>query len=252
MRLLNTVWTLSRILLHILRYLGLMLMQALHHGRHWSLTPGGKLAIQNWALQLCVILKIDIQVEGEHSAETVLLVANHISWLDILALATLYPYSFLAKSEIRSWPVVGFIAASSGTLFIKRHSVSGLKHAVRDVTERLQQGRSVCLFPEGTTVANGINPFKSGLFATAAEAGVSVQPVVIQYLQDDAAYVNDDHFVSHLIRQAGKHIIHVKLRFLPPFAAAGDRRELARQAQAQIAAHLAQAASLEPAKQALG
>lgn len=238
MRSLNTVWTLSRIVFHILRYLGLMLIQALRHGRHWSLSNSGKQAIQTWAKQLCAILKIDIQLQGEPPTQTVLLVSNHISWLDILALATLYPYSFLSKSELRRWPVIGFIAASSGTLFIKRHSVSGLKHALRDVTRRLQQGRSVCLFPEGTTIANGMNPFKSGLFDTALQAGVPIQPVAIEYLQDDAAYVDDDHFVSHLIRQAGKQTIHVKLHFLPMLEARGDRRELARQAQAMIAAEL--------------
>ncbi|MDH5184294.1 MAG: 1-acyl-sn-glycerol-3-phosphate acyltransferase [Gammaproteobacteria bacterium] len=239
MRFLNTVWTLSRISLHIVRCFGMMLGQFIRHGRHWSLNDAGKQAIQQWMSRLCVILGVEVEVEGEVSEKTVLMVCNHISWLDIIVLSSHYPYSFLSKAEIKHWPIVGLLAASSGTLFIKRHSLSGLKHAVADVGRRLKQGRSVCLFPEGTTTAQGVQPFKSGLFVTAAQAGVAVQPVAIEYLQEDAAYVDDDHFLSHLLKQAGKHTIHVRLRFLPPIQADGDRRNIAQQAQAVIAETLA-------------
>lgn len=239
MRFLNTVWTLSRISLHIVRCLGMMLGQILRHGRHWSLKETGKHAIQKWMMQLCQILGLEVEVEGDISDQTVLMVCNHISWLDIIVLSSHYPYSFLSKSEIRRWPIIGFLAYSSGTLFIRRHSVSGLKHAVRDVSKRLQQGRSVCLFPEGTTNDGGVQPFKSGLFTTATEAGVAVQPVAIEYLHDDAAYVDDDHFLRHLLKQAGKHSIHVRLRFLPPIQAEGDRRDIALRAQTVIAQTLA-------------
>ena len=238
MRFLITVWTLSRIALHIIRCFIMILGQLLRYGRNWSLKETGKQAIRKWMLQLCDILGVEVEVEGEASAQTVLMVSNHISWLDIIVLSSHYPYSFLAKSEIRRWPIVGFLTHSSGSLFIKRHSVSGLKHAVADVTQRLQQGRSVCLFPEGTTIANGINPFKSGLFVTAHEAGVPVQPVAISYMQEDAAYVDDDHFIGHLLKQAGKEKIHVKLKFLAAIDSHADRRGMAEQARDEIAAHL--------------
>lgn len=238
MRFLNTVWTLSRISLHIVRCFGMVLGQYIRHGRDWSLKTEGKQAIKKWMSQLCGILDVEVEVEGEVSEQTVLMVSNHISWLDIIVLSSHYPYSFLAKSEIRRWPIVGFLTKTSGSLFIKRHSVSGLKHAVRDVSQRLQQGRSVCLFPEGTTIAKGINPFKSGLFITAHQAGVPIQPAAIEYLQEDAAYVDDDHFISHLLKQAGKHTIHVRLRFLPLIDSHDDRQTMAKQAQTLISQHL--------------
>lgn len=239
MRFLNTVWTLSRISLHIVRCFGMILGQLLRNGRHWSLKESGKQAIRKWMAGLCTILGLEVEVDGEVSEQTVLMVCNHISWLDIIVLSSHYPYSFIAKSELRRWPIVGFLTHSSGSLFIKRHSVSGLKNAVADVTERLQQGRSVCLFPEGTTYDSGVQPFKSGLFVTAHQADVPVQPVAIEYLQDDAAYVDDDHFVTHLLKQASKHTIHVRLKFLPAIDSHSDRRVMAEQAQAMIAENLA-------------
>lgn len=238
MRFLNTVWTLSRISLHIVRCFGMILGQYIRHGRDWSLKDKGKQAIRKWMAQLCAILDVEVEVEGEVSEQTVLMVSNHVSWLDIIVLSSHYPYSFLAKSEIRRWPIVGFLTSTSGSLFIKRHSVSGLKHAVRDVSQRLQQGRSVCLFPEGTTAVNAIHPFKSGLFATAHQANVAIQPAAIEYLQEDAAYVDDDHFLRHLLKQAGKHTIHVRLKFLPLIDSHGDRRKMAEQARAAIASQL--------------
>ena len=238
MRFLNTVWTLSRISLHIVRCFAMVLGQYIRHGRDWSLKDEGKQAIRIWMTQLCAILDVEVEVEGEVSEQTVLMVSNHVSWLDIIVLSSHYPYSFLAKSEIRRWPIVGFLTRTSGSLFIKRHSVSGLKHAISDVSQRLQQGRSVCLFPEGTTAVNAINPFKSGLFVTAHQADVPIQPAAIEYLQEDAAYVDDDHFISHLLKQAGKHTIHVRLKFLPPIDSHGDRRKMAEQARAAIASQL--------------
>lgn len=228
-----------RIVLHIFSGIFQELYYRLRYGHQWFMHKRGRDAIQAWMRKLLRIMRIEVKTRGELPAETVLLVSNHITWLDIIVLSSTYPYSFLSKSEVRSWPLIGALSAMSGTLFIRRSDVRSLKTSIRIIRDRLHHGRSVSMFPEGTTYADGLGPFKTGLFAAAIEAQVKVQPVAIRYLKNgeldrSAAYVDDDNFVINLIRQAGKTGLSVELEFLPTIAPNCDRRELAQLAHAAI------------------
>jgi 1-acyl-sn-glycerol-3-phosphate acyltransferase len=239
MRIPLTAWTLARIVLHILAGIVREVMFRLRYGPQWYLRPGGRNAIQAWMQGVLRILRIKVKVHGRLPKETVLLVSNHITWLDIIVLSSTYPYSFLSKSEVRRWPLIGALSAMSGTLFIRRDDVRSLKTSIHTIRDRLRQGRSVSMFPEGTTRAEGLGPFKTGLFAAAIEAQVNVQPVVIRYLRNgkpdrSAAYIDDDNFMINLAQQAGKKGLVVELYFLDSITPNCDRRELAQHAHMAI------------------
>jgi len=239
MEVLRGSWTMARIVLHIFTGITRELFFRLRYGRHWFMCRRGRNAIQAWMRDLLHIMRIEVKTKGTLPRETVLLVSNHITWLDIIVLSSTYPYSFLSKSEVHSWPLIGALSAMSGTLFIRRSDVRSLKTSIRIIRDRLCHGRSVSMFPEGTTYAEGLGPFKTGLFAAAIEAQVKVQPVAIRYLRNgevdrSAAYVDDDNFIVNLMRQAGKTGLSVELQFLPTIAPNCDRRELAQQAHTVI------------------
>jgi 1-acyl-sn-glycerol-3-phosphate acyltransferase len=167
------------------------------------------------------------------SSEAVFLVANHISWLDIVALGAVVPANFVSKSDIRGWPVFGWMAAAGGTVFIPRGQNQA--RAVADqVATRLDSGCSVVVFAEGTT-SNGrqVRRFYPRLFAAAIEAGAAVQPVAVRFphaegVHPAAPFVDDDPFSSSLKRILEAPQIEVELVFCSVVAAAGrDRRGLA-------------------------
>ena len=239
MRILRITWTLSRIILHILTGIARETLFRIRFGRNWFLQRRGRDAIQAWMQGLLRIMHIEVKLNGKPPRDTVLLVSNHITWLDIIVLSSVYPYSFLSKSEVSRWPLIGTLTAMSGTLFIRRDDVRSLKTSIRTIRDRLRSGRSVSMFPEGTTRAEGLNPFKTGLFAAAIEAQVQVQPVMIRYLRNgdrdrSVAYVGDDNFMINLAQQAGKNDMVVELYYLPTITPNCDRRELAHLAQAAI------------------
>ena len=154
----------------------------------------------------------------------VLLVANHVSWIDIFVLNSARATSFVAKSEIRSWPVIGWLVAGAGTLFIER----GQRHAVHAMGESMQarfrQGDAVGLFPEGTTSEGSeLRPFHASLFEPARAAAVEIQPVALRFLQHGqrsgfAAFIGDESLVANLWRVMGTTGLSVEVVFLPPLA----------------------------------
>lgn len=138
-----------------------------------------------FARQALAILQVHTEVAGHsrpHISHT-LFAANHVSWLDMLALRALYPMSFVAKKEIRSWPFLGRVAAMAGSIFIdrtRRRDADGINHLVAD---HLQQGRNVAFFPEARTSEDGlhVHPFKAALFEAAIKSASDIQPVVIRF-----------------------------------------------------------------------
>lgn len=241
MRTLRSAWTLLRIVLHIFNGIVRELFYYQQLGPEWYLQKRGMRAIQTWMRTLLSIMRIEVRVEGKLPASTVLLVSNHATWLDVIVLSSVYPFSFLAKSEVSRWPLIGRLSAMSGTLFIRRSDVRSLQSSIRTIRDRLKRGRSVSMFPEGTTHASGLGNFKTGLFAAAIESQTRVLPAAIRYLQDGqaargVAYVDDDIFVINLIRQASRKAMTVELRLLDAIPAETDRRRLAQRAHAAIRA----------------
>jgi len=140
--------------------------------------------IRNWSRVLMRCCGVEVRYHGQPKRQgAVLWVANHVSWVDIFVMDSVRAVSFIAKSDIRKWPVLGWLVAGAGTLFIER----GRRHAVRAVghqmNERFARGEAIGLFPEGTTSTGmDVAPFHSSLFEPALRAGVDVQPVALLFL----------------------------------------------------------------------
>lgn len=165
--------------------------------------------IQAWALDLLALIAIEVTVNGTPPAQgPVLLVANHISWLDIVLMLAACHCRFVAKSEIASWPVLGLLTRAVGTLFITRDSPRDALRVVHHMAEELKSGAILVVFPEGTT-SNGLQllPFHANLFQAAVSAHVPVQPVALRFV--DAArgsvslapcYIDDDSLLGSVWR----------------------------------------------------
>lgn len=172
-------------------------------------------------------LGFQLTLRGERPREPVLLVSNHVSWSDIPILGGVAPLRFLSKSEVRAWPVIGWLAEQAGTLFIRRGGGQAL--AARDqIAGTLARGQSVLVFPEGTTsVGITVLPFHGRLLSAAAQAGVAIQPISIGYRRDDlpdhlAPFVGDDRFESHLIRMLRAPAVSVEIVLHEPVTAPPD------------------------------
>ncbi|GAB1819258.1 lysophospholipid acyltransferase family protein [Herbidospora sp. RD11066] len=171
----------------------------------------------------------------------VLMVANHISWLDPLVMAAVMPSRLLAKSEIAHWPVISTLVAGSGAIFIDRERLSLLPGTVGEVTGALRAGDTVVAFPEGTTwCGQGMGGFRPAMFQAAIDAGAAVRPATIRYLEDDAtsarpSYVGGDSLVGSITRVASTKHMTVEVVMFPPVAGTGQtRRSLAGVAEAQV------------------
>lgn len=204
---------------------------------------------KRWNIGLMGILNIRIHLAGvvpDLSAQNVMLVANHVSWLDIYVLNAIRPVRFVSKMEVLSWPVVGWLAKKTGTLFIdrtKRHDTARVNNEVSVV---LSNGGCVAVFPEGTT-SNGskLLPFHASLLQPAVHSQSHIWPAAIRYMHADGslntapAYIDELTFGESLKLVLSQAIIHVEVEFMPPIAAHGKaRRELARDAQHAIASAL--------------
>lgn len=180
------------------------------------------------------------------TGEAVLLVANHVSWLDIYAVMSVTDCRFVAKADVRRWPVIGWLAARLGTVFVAREQIRDVAKAGRTVSLALAEGQRMCVFPEGTTTdGSRVYAFNSALLQPAISTGAVVQPVAIRYLQLDgapfpnAAFVGDMTLVASLWQLTATQGFIVELAFLEPIATHDkDRREVAALASRQIAAYL--------------
>jgi 1-acyl-sn-glycerol-3-phosphate acyltransferase len=180
------------------------------------------LIIEQWCRDVLEALSICLVFQGERPPEkvsSVLFVANHVSWMDILVINACRRAHFVAKAEVRQWPLVGWMAARTGTLFLKRTSLHELARVTQGVTDSLRRGQCVALFPEGTTTdGTALQAFHSGLFESAIHAEALVWPVAIQYRQQDGRHDTDIAFIGEQTLVSS---------FAPPMeSSAGNRREL--------------------------
>jgi 1-acyl-sn-glycerol-3-phosphate acyltransferase len=130
-----------------------------------------------------------------------LFVSNHVSWLDILAIQALVPVVFVAKSDIKSWPVIGWMVTLAGTCFIYRERRTALRGVHTTLAAHLRTGQNVCVFPEGTTSdGSHVLPFHAGLLQAAIAANVPIQPVRLDYSHEAAAYIGNLSLMGSLAR----------------------------------------------------
>jgi 1-acyl-sn-glycerol-3-phosphate acyltransferase len=205
--------------------------------------------IRNWSLELLSILHVTPRwVDAPLPLpRNCLLVLNHISWLDIFVVDALEHATFIAKSEIGRWPLAGTLVTRAGTLYIERGSGTAVRRANERIAAALTEGVLVACFPEGTTTfGHGVGRFHGALFQPAVDAGATVQPVALRYLDPEgriveaAGYVGDDSLMKSVWDIVSTPAIVAELRFLPSHdARGGERRALAKRVEAQIAAALA-------------
>jgi 1-acyl-sn-glycerol-3-phosphate acyltransferase len=217
-----------------------LVFPAAGRGRRTALTRG-------WSAALLRMAGIGWEVKGDLPAHgNVLVVANHVSWLDIVVLNAVCPMRFVSKAEVARWPLAGSLVRGAGTLFIERSRPRDTHRVTERIRAALAAGDIVAVFPEGTTSAGAtLLPFKSSLLQAAVDAGARVVPVALRYRQRDGrpatalAYTGDDTFLHSFWRMCAARDVTVEVHALPPLPTPGsDRRALARAAEAAIASAL--------------
>ena len=211
--------------------------------------------VRRWSRQLTGILgmTLDVHLTGARGAPGAV-VANHVSWTDVFVLNAVAPCRFIAKSEVRRWPAIGWLSARAGTLYIARGRRSALTDANATIARHLAQGERLAFFPEGTSAPQGAPlPFHANLFQAVVQAGAPVLPVAIAYLDADGApsaaadYIGDMTLWESMLRLLSSEPIVATLVFLPPIDPAGlDRRTLAAHAHAAVVQGLARAKKNPP------
>ena len=239
-RLVRTMrWT--RLLAHVAS--GLVLVGMLYP----RVSPARRASLTGWwARKLLRILNIVLTVHGARPApatRNLIIAANHVSWVDIFVISAAHPSRFIAKSEIRDWPIAGWLSDRAGTIFIRRArrsdtaKINEVMHAV------LAEGATIGFFPEGTTTSGDrLLKFHTSLFEPAVANAATLAPAVIRYRASDGersgamAFIGEISFaesVGLIIRQ--KSTI-AEITFAPPIAASGrTRRELALLAETAVA-----------------
>ncbi len=202
-----------------------------------------------WVRGILRILDVRLEVEGRACAGPVLFAANHVSWLDIACLRAALDAEFVAKQDVARWPVIGRMAGLAGTLFLNRGERDASLAAASDMSRTLAAGRSVVIFPEGTTGdGKRLGRFHARLYQAAIRAHRPVQAVAIAYphaegVHPAAPFIGNDNLGRHVWALLAEDNLTVRLTLCPPIHAAGERRALAERTRVQIAMALC----LEPA-----
>ena len=196
--------------------------------------------IRSWSQAFLKLVGLQVKVEGQVYPNYCLLLANHVSFLDIFALNSQKPGRFIAKSEIADWPVFGQIAKGVDTLFIQRKNRRSILEVNQQLGEALKEEQTVMLFPEGrTSVGLTLLPLKSNLIEPAIISNTVIQPVVLCYTENGekttkASYANVSIFKC-LWTIVTTPNLGLTIKFLPIITPQGkDRHEVARLASAQM------------------
>lgn len=202
------------------------------------------IANRTWSRTLMAACGVKIVVRGEPVLQApVLWVANHVSWLDIYVLNSVRATAFVAKAEIRKWPIIGWLVAGAGTVFIER----GQRHAVHAVSEamrlRFDRGEAVGLFPEGTTSPGyDVRTFHPSLFEPARHLDVAIQPVALCFMHDGrrsdfAAFVGEESLMGNAWRVLRSRSVVIEAVFLPPLTRQNDKGEVCTRVELATRAH---------------
>jgi 1-acyl-sn-glycerol-3-phosphate acyltransferase len=176
----------------------------------------------SWSGLLLAAAGVRVVVTGPRPVPGSLVVANHVSWLDVLALNRIVPVRMLAKAEVRDWPLIGSMAARAGTVFLARDRLRALPGAVAAVAGALREGSCVGVFAEGTTrCGRDLGRFRPAALQAALDADAPVVPVALSYAAADgapdavAAFVGDDSLLASLVRVAAARRTMLTVRVLP-------------------------------------
>jgi 1-acyl-sn-glycerol-3-phosphate acyltransferase len=199
--------------------------------------------VGKWSAGMLAVLGIRVGHEGCISDGPLLLVANHISWLDILAINAVQPARFVSKADVRHWPLLGWLVACGGTLFIERERKRDALRVVHQVAAALTAGELIAVFPEGTTGdGHDVLPFHANLLQAALATSAPVQALALRYSDEHqpvsaaAAFVGDTSLLASVwaTAMAERLRVHVKIA-APRLTTEGvDRRALAEQLRHDI------------------
>ena len=189
-----------------------------------------------WLRTIGTILRVRITVHGKSVLPPASIIANHVSWLDIIIIGGLQPTSFLSKNEVVRWPVIGYLARHAGTLFIKRGE--NVTAAMEMVDTCLQQGISTVIFPEGTTShGKTVQYFYPRLFASAIDNRTMIQPLAIAYPSRVSPHTinaavplkNQKNFMASVFAIMAQADIIATVTYTEPLPGIGERKQVAQQ-----------------------
>lgn len=228
-------WLGGELLLIALRFLLLYLATL---GRP---TRRARSVILQWGCRRVLRVLVDkVQVRGRRPGSG-LLVSNHLSYVDILLLGSLTPVVFVSKADVKNWPLFGWFAAVSGTVFVQRERRGHVGEIANQIRQLLQHGHLVVLFPEGTSSGGtSVLPFKSSLLEPVVGQTHEVHAASITYVMPegdvsrDVCYWGDMVFGAHIARLLGKPAFRACVHFADIPEPAADRKALARQLHAAV------------------
>lgn len=242
--LLTRAWRLLR--MHLLLARGVLTVLTVYPGAGQARRAE---LLRDWSRDLLDILHMRLTVRGTPPrvpGGRNVVVGNHLSWLDVFVVDTVAPSRFVAKSEIRGWPVIGWLAARAGTLFIDRSKRHATAHTNEQIIAAIRAGDCVAVYPEGTT-SNGtlLRHFHASLLQPAVEAGAELHPAVVRYPGPDGRsnpatlFIDNMSFARSVFLLLAEREIAAELTFLDPIPPDGrDRRELARLSEQAVATAL--------------
>jgi 1-acyl-sn-glycerol-3-phosphate acyltransferase len=245
MRRLRGAWRLACAVLHGLHGVAIVLL------RFPSLDRGGRRQrVRWWSTRMLHLLGLQLAVSGQFKPGVKMIVANHVSWLDIMVVHAVCPEArFVAKAEVRRWPLVGRLVAAADTLYIERQRKRDALRVVHQCAEALQAGDTVAVFPEGTTGPGpdlALLPFHANLLQAAIAVAAPVQPVALRYadrrhaVSPSALWLGDTSLTRSLWLLATGQALVAHLTVLPARGTAhADRRALAETLRMDITAALA-------------
>ncbi|MES2742410.1 MAG: lysophospholipid acyltransferase family protein [Pseudomonadota bacterium] len=244
-------WRLARIVAHV--FLGMLICGAVFP---WAGPQRHDALVRRWSRRLLGLCNVRLATTGAAPLAHAMVVANHVSWLDIFVINSVYPCRFVAKAEIRAWPMLGWLAAGAGTVFIARGDRRGLRHLFTGLVDKLRSGERIAFFPEGTTAAHGtLLPFHPNLFEAAIDAGVPVQPLALAYADPLGAvpaaldFTGDTSVQQSVLAILGGPPVTASVAFLAPLTSVdAHRRDLAAAARQAVAAALGMSTAGEGAR----
>jgi len=244
---------LARLALHLIRGIAIA----------WLLFPKLSKAekqahTRRWSSTLLSILSVSVREKSapKELPGRCMLVLNHISWIDIFVVDARFPATFIAKSEIRSWPMVGWLSTLVGTLYIERGKRSEVRRTRQIIADEIERGTLIAVFPEGiTSFGRSLERFHSALFQPALDASATLQPVALRYLDtagrhtDAAGYVGDTSLLESVWTIVSTRHMVAEFNFLAPISMhTQTRHSLAEKAEAAIAGALGVAAPKGPSR----
>jgi 1-acyl-sn-glycerol-3-phosphate acyltransferase len=239
---LSRIFTILQIIAHVLKGCFILLLVF-----PWLKAVQRHESIRHWCKQLLDIFNMRLSVIGAERLEDTyyLMAANHISWIDIHVINAFRPHYFVAKSEVASWPIFGWMAKQLGTLFIERGKSNSIRNMVREIANQLNQ-KAICIFPEGTsTDGKQVAPFKSNLFEAAIVANAPVYILAIQYFDvrtghktTAPAFVGDMGLLDSIWNLICSPPICAQISISEQLPALKERKALAELSQSLIAAQL--------------